>query len=55
MANVVVCRGGRLAPDPSDNAGRRRLEAGAAIGPPVDAGDETPRRDGFTRTKAESF
>jgi len=54
MANVDVCRGGRLAPDSLDNAGRRALEGGAAIGPQVDAGYETPRRSGLTRTKAES-
>ena len=52
---MVVRRGRRLLLDSSDNATRRRLEGGAAIGPQVDAGYETPRRSGFTRTKADSF
>ena len=55
MANVAVRRGRRLPLDSSDNATRRRLEGAAAIGPQVDAGYETPRRSGFTRTKADSF
>jgi len=55
MANVAVCRGGRLALESWDNATRRRLVDGAACGPLVDAaGYETPRRSGLTRTKAES-
>jgi len=54
-ARADVRREGRLLPASSDNATRRRLLGGTAIGPQVDTGYETPRRCGLTRTKAESF
>jgi len=42
MANAAVRRGRRLALDSSDNGTRRTRLDGAAVGPQVDDGYETP-------------
>lgn len=55
MANAAVRRGRCLPVESSNNVTRRTPVDGAAVGPEVVAGYETPRRFGLTRTKAESF